>query len=101
MNHDTNASQTSFSEIVRDLIRDCLLTHRQAPNLANLARSMGISGRTFRRRLNKDGKNLSQVLTDVRVEIANSEKGKTREEMAEILGFSEAKSVSRIISKLL
>jgi len=87
------AGKTPFLDRVRRAVAD----QGGTPTLTCVGRSVGVSARTLRRRLEEEGQSLRGVIEDVRRERADAllAAGTPVKEVAFALGFSEPSAFSR------
>jgi AraC-like DNA-binding protein len=73
------------------------------PSSDTVARSLGMSGRTLRRRLERDGRSFRELLDQTRMAAADRmllDPERTISQIASALGFAEASSFSRCYRRL-
>ena len=82
------------TEIIVSIKKD-----RICPTLKKLSTRLGVSERTLRRRLSQEGTSVQALADRARMKIIRQLPDSSLESLAETLGYSEAKSVSRLIRK--
>ena len=95
------ADDRSLSASVRSVISSML--HGGEPNLERVARSSGLSVRSFQRRLNEEGTSFSEELDKVRTTLALAHLGSSDislPELSERLGYSAQSSLTRAVRRL-
>jgi AraC-like DNA-binding protein len=91
--------QIKKSSPIATRLRDMFLTSPQpVPSLEAVARKLGLSSRTLRRRLNEEGHNYQSLVRDFRADLAREYLISTRmaaKEVAYRLGFDDVHSFRR------
>lgn len=82
------------------IIVDTLINKSTCPTMQNIADDIGLSERTLRRRLCKEGVTIRSLTERARLNIVRQSSDCSLEELAESLGYAEARSVSRLIARI-
>jgi len=83
-------------------VRECLVCQPgNFRDLATVAKTLGLSARTLRRRLNDEGHSFQQLNNEIRLQLANDylQAGIAIERVSELLGYSEPSNFSHAFKR--
>ena len=89
----------SYAEATIRFIKSQLASYGKCPELSLVSQQLNVSERTLRRYLQAEGCNFASLTETARYQLLRSLQGKTLEELAELLDYSEPRSVSRLLHK--
>lgn len=89
----------TFSEKIEKLIIESIRLCNTCPSIRSIANEIGLSERTLRRKLCREGTNLRILTQRARLSVLAELPHDSLENLAEALGYAEARSVRRLVGR--
>lgn len=89
-------NKLSFRHLAKHYVHNCILSQRCAPNMMALAIELGMSERTLRRKLAREGVSYRDIKRHVRCQLVSDSSEQSPDELAARAGFAEVRSLKRL-----